>query len=246
MTFDISLATSQSSINQLYQAYTNSWDGAYTIVNLFNLWYYTNTFTNTIVNCRAYYQYTGFSNGYWCIYLDYNTITGLYTVFAGTGGEASSTNNGLTQIELAQLTLFYTNAGICFPAGTPISTDQGDIPIDKIDPNIHTINNKKIVNITQTKTHEKWLICFDKNALGNNKPSQKTIMSQAHKVYYQEDMLEAYKFVGKFPNVKKIKYNNETLYNVLMEEYDKMMVNNLICETLHPDNVIAKLYNTKI
>ena len=26
------------------------------------------------------------------------------------------------------------------------------------------------------------------------------------------------------------------LYNVLMEEHDKMVVNNLICETLHPEN----------
>ena len=27
-----------------------------------------------------------------------------------------------------------------------------------------------------------------------------------------------------------------------MEEHDKMMVNNLICETLHPNNMISKLY----
>ena len=29
-----------------------------------------------------------------------------------------------------------------------------------------------------------------------------------------------------------------------MEEYDKMCVNNLICETMHPKNCIAKLYKT--
>jgi hypothetical protein len=27
-----------------------------------------------------------------------------------------------------------------------------------------------------------------------------------------------------------------------MEEYDKMMVNNLICETLHPENTVAQIY----
>ena len=27
-----------------------------------------------------------------------------------------------------------------------------------------------------------------------------------------------------------------------MEQHDKMLVNNLICETLHPENYIAKLY----
>jgi len=31
----------------------------------------------------------------------------------------------------------------------------------------------------------------------------------------------------------------------LMEKYDKIYVNNLICETLHPDNIIAKLYTRK-
>ena len=33
------------------------------------------------------------------------------------------------------------------------------------------------------------------------------------------------------------------MYNVLLESYDKMIVNNLICETLHPENSIAKLHN---
>ena len=29
-----------------------------------------------------------------------------------------------------------------------------------------------------------------------------------------------------------------------MDEYYKINVNNLICETLHPNNIIAKLYKT--
>ncbi len=32
---------------------------------------------------------------------------------------------------------------ICFLAGTPVTTDQGNIPIEKINPKIHTIRNKK-------------------------------------------------------------------------------------------------------
>ena len=34
----------------------------------------------------------------------------------------------------------------------------------------------------------------------------------------------------------------DQLYNVLMEEYNIMLVNNMEVETLHPDNPIAKLY----
>jgi hypothetical protein len=46
--------------------------------------------------------------------------------------------------------------------------------------------------------------------------------------------------------VKKIQYDGEILYNILMERYDKITINNLICETLHPDNFIARLYNSNI
>jgi hypothetical protein len=34
------------------------------------------------------------------------------------------------------------------------------------------------------------------------------------------------------------------LYNVLMETHDLMMVNHLVCETLDPENGIAKLEKT--
>jgi hypothetical protein len=67
-------------------------------------------------------------------------------------------------------------------------------------------------------------------------------MSKNHCIFYKGEMIPAKNFVGKFENVKKIKYTGEVLYNVLMEKHDKMMVNNLICETLHPENRTAVLY----
>ena len=160
----------------------------------------------------------------------------------------SSYNNGtISQFDLPPLPTPtpLPPSNICFPANTPILTDQGMIPIEKINPDKHTINNKKIVDITKTITLDNYLVCFKKNALGMNRPTEKTIMSKDHKVYYQGQMLEAKNFLGKFVNVIKVKYNGEILYNVLMEKYDKIYVNNLICETLHPDNIIAKLYTRK-
>ena len=133
-------------------------------------------------------------------------------------------------------------SNICFPAGTLITTDQGKIAIDQIDSEIHTIRNKSIIGITKTVTQDKYLVCFEKDSLGNNLPSEKTIMSKNHSVLYDGKMTQAKKFINQFENVKKIKYTGEILYNVLLEKEDKMMVNNLICETLHPENSIAKLY----
>ena len=43
--------------------------------------------------------------------------------------------------------------------------------------------------------------------------------------------------------IYKVKYNGEVLYNVLLEnKHDKMIVNNLICETLDPTNNIAEMH----
>ena len=124
-----------------------------------------------------------------------------------------------------------------------IITKYNGIPlVKKINPDIHTIRNKKIVAITQTITKDKYLVCFNKNVLGNNIPSQKTIVSNNHCILYKGHMVKAKNFIDKIENVKKVKYTGEILYNVLMEEADKMMVNNLICETLDPANGIAKLY----
>ena len=132
-------------------------------------------------------------------------------------------------------------APVCFVKGTPISTDSGIISIEKINPNLHTINKKKIVAITQTIYPYNYLICFEKHSLGRNYPNERTIMTSEHKVFYDGKMMEAGEFVGFFKNVYKVKYNGDVLYNVLMKKYDTIRVNNLLCETLHPSNIVAKL-----
>jgi hypothetical protein len=133
-------------------------------------------------------------------------------------------------------------SNICFLAETPVKTDQGYIHIDKINPYIHTIDNKPIVAITKTVSEDKYLICFEKNALGRNIPSENTKMTREHRVYFQGKAMKAQEFLGKGYKVYKVKYSGEILYNVLMENHDKMSINNLVCETLHPENLIAKIY----
>ena len=127
-------------------------------------------------------------------------------------------------------------ANICFSAGTHILTDQGAIPIEEIDSTIHTIRNKRIVGITATRTLEKYVVCFEKDSLGEGIPSQKTTMSTRHGIFYNEKFMKAIDCVGKFKNVYKVAYKGEILYNVLMEKHDKIVVNNLSCETLYPKN----------
>jgi hypothetical protein len=136
-------------------------------------------------------------------------------------------------------------ADICFPANTPIYTDQGIISIDHINPDINTINNMPIVDITQTTTTDKYLVCFKKNAFDINIPYMDTLMSMKHKVFYEGKLIEAYRFLDQTDKVIRVPYNGEILYNILMETYYTINVNNMICETLHPDNIIAKLYTKR-
>jgi hypothetical protein len=134
---------------------------------------------------------------------------------------------------------------ICFLGNTPINTDQGIFEIRKIDPLMHTINNKPIKAITKTITLDDYLVCFEKHALAENVPSDKTVMSREHKIAYNGKMIEAKHFLGKFDLVFKMKYDGEKLYNILLDKPSYVRVNNLICETLDPNNIIAKLYTAK-
>jgi hypothetical protein len=115
--------------------------------------------------------------------------------------------------------------------------------LKKINPSINTIRNKNIVAITKTVTIEDKIVCIEKDALGPNIPSQKTYISRNHELFYNKQMIKAKNLIGVIDGVYNKKYNGEILYNVLLDKHDKMIVNNLIVETLDPTNIIAKLYN---
>ena len=131
---------------------------------------------------------------------------------------------------------------ICFPAGTPVTTDQGEINIELIDPDVHTIFNKKIVAITETIMLENNIVCFEKNSLGYNIPNKKTYISNYHGIIHNGKLIQANKFVGRLSGVYYKKYNNEILYNVLMEKHYIIKINNMRVETLNPLNFVAQLY----
>jgi len=136
-------------------------------------------------------------------------------------------------------------SNICFPAGTPVKTDQGIINIDKLNPQKHTLDSQPILRITRTTTLDNYLISFDINSLEKNIPSQKTLMTKDHKIMFGGRLVPAYRFLDFSDKVKKVKYTGETLYNVLLSDHRTINVNNIMCETLHPENIIAKLYMRK-
>ena len=175
-------------------------------------------------------------------------------------GQIAYSYDGITWIkdnlsnDLYNYTIFYCVAygsnppisNICFPYGTPIKTDQGIFPINEINTSLHTINQKRIKHITKTVTLDNYLISFKKSSISYNCPCAYTVMSKDHKILYKGKLVEAYRFLDHSEDIKKIKYNGEVLYNVLLDEHNVMSVNDIICETLHPNNVIAKLYTSSL
>jgi hypothetical protein len=67
-------------------------------------------------------------------------------------------------------------------------------------------------------------------------------MSPDHKIMWKNKLEPAKNFIKKFPGVTKIPYKKEILYNILLDTYETVLVNNLVCETLHPSNPIAEKY----
>ena len=72
-------------------------------------------------------------------------------------------------------------------------------------------------------------------------------MSRDHKILYRGRMAEAFRLLN-MPGgtVRQVKYNGEILYNILLENEQQGLVNvnGIMCETLHPENMIAKLYKS--
>jgi uncharacterized delta-60 repeat protein len=134
---------------------------------------------------------------------------------------------------------------ICFPAGTPVLTDQGNIDIEKINPEFHTIHRKPIIAITQSVMNENNIVCIEKHSLGINIPNKRTYISNYHGIIYNNKLIPAKQLVGRLQGIYYVKYNGETLYNVLMEKHYIMNVNNIRVETLNPRNIVAKLYTNE-
>jgi len=131
---------------------------------------------------------------------------------------------------------------ICFPAGTPVRTDQGNIPIEQIDPKINTIGRNPIVAITKSFMNEDSIVCIEKNSLGINIPNKRTYISNYHGIIYNNKLIPAKQLVGRLRGIYSVKYENQILYNVLMEKHYVIIINNMKVETLNPKNIVAKLY----
>ena len=67
-------------------------------------------------------------------------------------------------------------------------------------------------------------------------------MSRAHGIYVNNEFIVSHKCVGRFKGVYEIPYTGEPLYNVLLDAYETVYVQNVLCETLTPTHALAQYY----
>ena len=146
---------------------------------------------------------------------------------------STDTFRGTTQ----QLSIELIYPPSCFPVGTPVLTDEGIINIEKLNSN-HRIQGSSIVKITRSTGH-RYIINIPKNSLCLNVPSRDTTCSLEHKIFYRGAMIKARDLVNRCAPVRKVPHDGTALYNVLLDHHGVMNVNNLICETLHPQRTSA-------
>jgi len=191
--------------------------------------------------------------------LSVNSSTGVVTL---TGNPVEETKNRynftVTASDAAGNTstpqsVSFIVSPACFPAGTPVLTDQGEVAIEKIDPKKHTIRGNNIEEVTKSIGIEDFLVCIKKDTLYPNVPSQDTYVTCDHKIFFKDTLyragfLEARANKSGNPdlmnNICQVPYNGEVLYNVLLKDnkHDYMCVNKMIVETMDPKNIFAKYY----
>ena len=90
--------------------------------------------------------------------------SGLTHMYIYTPNQLSLTPSTPMPLYEKTFTIEYVNSSnaaaaatipICFLAGTKVTTDQGDIAIEKLKSNVHTIRGKKIVSIIMSRPLEK-------------------------------------------------------------------------------------------
>jgi len=210
--------------------------------NAFNQWFANGINKTNVIVGSSYNSDIGKNSPvYWSsLSATPQFLSSILGVFTSDNAEANGINdNGVI---VGFLTAITALSNICFPAGTPVRTDQGTVPINQLDPAKHTINRAPIQHITQTRTLDKYLISFPPGSIRPHLPSQHTVMTKDHQIEFNGCMVPAHRFLTYSKDIKKVTYTGETLYNVLLATPGKMIVNDLVCETLHPENIIAKLY----
>ena len=169
---------------------------------------------------------------------------------AGGGGGSSYVIDSAENVQFAgglnegngKIIVSYVIPGwICFRANTMIQTDTGEVPIQLLKAGKHKIRGDKVVGITKTIHNDNEIVKISKDALFENVPNQDLYLSKQHQVIIRGNYIDAVDLVN-FSTITLIPYEDEVLYNVLMNNHQVIKANNTSVETLDPRSEVARLF----
>jgi hypothetical protein len=100
-------------IDLLLNAYNTYYNNNFTITNIYEIYAFTNSLNNTIVEGILYYKYDGNWSGYFYAKFTYNKITHEYVWDITLSGPATQNNNSIPSYIFSELTacVFHTSSG---------------------------------------------------------------------------------------------------------------------------------------
>jgi len=131
----------------------------------------------------------------------------------------------------------------CFVKDTPVVVDSGIKLIQDIS-NIDYINGYKVHSVTYSAVYkdECNLVLFKKNSLGYNTPDQDTVCTKYHNIIVNGNLFAAEYLINNSSIVNTTVAEGTLVYHVLLDDnkWSFMNVNNLLADTLCPDNLVAQ------
>ena len=169
--------------------------------------------------------------------INYNIPTGLGSILGD-------------ELLKALKTEIYPVSTVGFLSGAQVKTDQGLVYIQDLNSYNNTINGKKILAVAKTLNLQNYLVVIEKNAIRKNLPNNPITLSPEEFAFIYGSFIKAYKIYDRINNIKKVYHklytNNEILYSIILESPDTIHINNLRCNSLSNEHIIAKLYTNTI
>ena len=123
----------------------------------------------------------------------------------------------------------------CFLGPTKVKTDQGLIAFNQLT-KYNTISNLKIKKVIKMYNSDDNLIFIKKHAFGKNIPNKNTYIGRNHAIYIDGKLVRARNLINKKSVQQHARPVNDMIYNVLLEKYGVMYINNMPCETLNEND----------
>ena len=155
-------------------------------------------------------------------------IIGSVTIDSNT--EEGNTEEGNTEED--------NTVDVCLLKGTMIYTDQGKIPVERIN-GTHTVNNYKVKAVTKGTFFDNIMVRIEKDTFGENIPFEDTYVTPYHSLYLNRKFIIAGRLVNKINGISFVTMAERPMvYNILFEKWLVITANGIPMESLHPQSDI--------